>query len=153
MNVKALTLAAALACAAAAPMAAHAQWWAQHPAYLHAMSNLRLAYWLEAHHEAVDPQQNDDETRAMAAIRGAYQDLKGAAITDDKDIDDQPPANFDFSDHRGRLHRAMDLLRDAHDQLVKEEDNPDARGLRDRAVHHIEDAGRFTAAAIDDWHF
>ena len=154
MNLRALSVAAAaIACAAAAPMAAHAQWWSQHPAYLHAMSNLRTAYWLEAHREPADPAQSADEGNALREIRAAYKELKDAALVDDKDIDDQPPANFTYGDHAGRLHRALDLLHDAHDQIAKEEDNPSARGLRDRAAHHIDDAGRFTAAAIDAWHF
>ena len=154
MNLKTLSLAvAAMACAAAAPMAAHAQWWSQHPAYLHAMSNLRTAYWLEAHRMPDDPAQSQDEGRALREIRAAYQELKNASLVDDKDIDDQPPANFAFGDHRGRLHQAMDLLKDAHDQIAREEDNPAARGLRDRAAHHIDDAGRFTAAAINAWGF
>lgn len=33
------------------PAVAQAQWWQHHPKYLHAMSNLRTAYWLIAHHE------------------------------------------------------------------------------------------------------
>lgn len=154
MNLRAFSVAvAAVAFAAAAPMAAHAQWWAQHPAYLHAMQDLRQAYWLESHHETSDPAQSADEGHALAEIRTAYKALKDAAVIDDKDIDDLPPPNFDFSDHRGRLHRALDLLHQAHDQIANQEDNPAARGLRDNAVHHIDEAGRFTQAAIDEWHF
>jgi hypothetical protein len=154
MNLKTLSAGVvAMACCAAAPLAAHAQWWSQHPAYLHAMANLRTAYWLEAHREPAGPAQSADERKALNEIRVAYQELKDASLVDDKDINDQPPANFDFGDHGGRLHRALDLLRDAHDQIAKEEDNPAARGLRDRAAHHIDDAGRATAAAIHAWHF
>ena len=89
----------------------------------------------------------------MAAIRAAYGDLQQAAIMDDKNIDDQPPAQMNWADHSGRLHEAEALLHRAHNDLAQEEDNPAARGLRDRAVHHIDDAGRLTAAAISDWRF
>ena len=139
--------------ALALPMAAQAQWWAQHPAYLHAMSNLRQAYWLIERHDDWDSPAKPEEARAANEIRAAYQELKQAAIVDDKDIDDQPPPNFPWGDHRGRLHKAMDLLRDSHNQVSGEEDTPQARGLRDRAVKHIDEAGRWTDAAIHAWNF
>lgn len=87
----------------------------------------------------------------MASIRAAYGDLQQAAIRDDKNIDDQPPAQISWGDHSGRLHEAETLLHRAHDDLAQEEDNPAARGLRNRALHNIDDAGRLTAAAISDW--
>ncbi len=136
-----------------APAAAHAQWWAQHPAYVRAMSNLRQANWLLAHHDNWDQPANQAEGRAMAEIRAAYQELKGAAILDEKDIDDPPPPSFPFGDHRGRLHRAMDLLNQTHSEITAEEDNPAARGLRDRAVSHVDAAGRWTQAAINFWNY
>ena len=135
------------------PVSAHAQWWAQHPGYLKAMSDLRTAYWLISHHETADPAVNNEEQNAMNSIRVAYKDLKDASIVDDKDIDDQPPPDFVFGDHSGRLHHAMDLLKKAHDEVSGEEDNPAARGFRNRAVHNIDDAGRWTASAIQAWRF
>ena len=139
--------------AVALPFAAQAQWWSQHPGYLHAMSDLRSAYWLISHHETFDPAANDEERHALGEIRAAYGDLKQAAIVDNKDIDDQPPADFRFEDHRGRLRHALDLLHKAHNDIASEEDNPAARGLRDRSIRHIDDAGRWTDAALHAWHF
>jgi hypothetical protein len=135
------------------PVAAQAQWWSQHPGYLHAMSDLRSAYWLIQHRGPTDPMQGAEEHHAMDEIRAAYQALKEASIVDDKNIDDQPPADFVGGDHGGRLHKALDLLRRAHDEIGQEEDNPAARGLRGAATHHIDDAGRWTAAALQAWHF
>lgn len=135
------------------PLAAHAQWWQHHPKYLHAMSDLRTAYWLIQHHDPMDPPQGDEERRAMKAIRYAYQALKDASIMDDKDIDAQPPADMTWYDHRGRLHHALDLLKDAHEDVKGEEDDPAARGLRREASHRIEDAIHATADAISFWHF
>ena len=137
----------------AVPVAAQAPWWSQHPGYLHAMSDLRTAYWLIQHRAPSDPGQSAAERRAMGAIRVAYSDLQQAAIRDDKNIDDQPPPQTSWNDHGGRLHEAEQLLRRAHDDLAQEEDNPAARGLRAHAQRHIDDAGRLTAAAISDWHF
>jgi hypothetical protein len=135
------------------PVAAQAQWWQQHPGYVHAMSNLRTAYWLIQHRESQDPAANGEERRALKDVRYAYQELKDAAILDDKNIDDQPPADTPFYDHRGRLHKALDLLRDAHDQVDREEDDPAARGLKHRALKRIDDAAASTDAAIHAWNF
>jgi hypothetical protein len=135
------------------PLAAQAQWWQQHPKYLHAMSDLRSAYWLIQHHDPMDPAASFEEGRAMKQIRYAYQALKDASIVDDKNIDDQPPAQFNFYDHRGRLHRALDLLHEAHDDVAGEEEDPAARGLRRDAMRRIDKAAEATDEAIHSWHF
>ncbi|WP_428332578.1 hypothetical protein [Novosphingobium sp.] len=128
-------------------------WWSQHPGYLHAMADLRSAYWLIQHRAPTDPVQGAQEQRALGEIRAAYQDLRQASVIDDKNIDDQPPADFAWGDHGGRLHKAMALLQRAHADLAHEEDNPAARGLRNRATQHVDNAGRMTAAAMQAWHF
>jgi hypothetical protein len=135
------------------PAAAQAQWWSQHPGYLHAMSDLRTAYWLVQHRGADDPVQRAEEAQALNEIRAAYQQLKQASIMDNKDIEDQPPPDFVWGDHGGRLHKAEDLLQQAHNEIGLEEDNPAARGLRNRATVHIDNAGRQVAAAMQAWHF
>jgi len=148
----ALTL-AAFAAVSLAPLAAQAQWWQQHPAYLHAMSDLRQAYWLIQHRDLRDPVAKIEEQRASGAIRAAYQNLKDASILDNKDIDAQPPSDMTFGDHRGRLHRALDLLRDAHNEVNREEDDPAARGFKQRALHNIDQAAGATDAALHAWNF
>jgi hypothetical protein len=45
-------------------------------------------------------------------------------------------------DRAGRFHRAMELLDKAHNDIAREEDDPGVRGLRDRALHHIDEAHR-----------
>ena len=152
LNKPSLALAAVVA-VALTPLAAHAQWWQQHPAYLHAMSDLRQAYWLVEHRETQDRVAKLEERRAAGAIRAAYQSLKDASILDNKDIDDQPPADMTFGDHGGRLHRAMDLLRDAHTEVSKEEDDPAARGFRNRAIQQIDHAAAATNGALQAWNF
>lgn len=137
----------------AIPLAAQAQWWQHHPKYLHAMSNIRTAYWLIAHHERTDPVARPEERTALIAIRYAYQDLKDASIVDDKDIDAQPPAQTNFYDYRGRLHHALDLLREAHHDIEGEEDDRAALGFRHRAMRDIDKATHATEAAIRAWMF
>jgi hypothetical protein len=139
--------------ALALPLSAHAQWWSQHPGYLHAMSDLRTAYWMLQHHETFDPVANEEERHAIGEIRAAYLELREASVVDGKDIDDQPPADFAWGDHRGRLHKAMELLRRAQDEIGQEEDNPAARGLRNRAMRHIDEAGRSMIAAFRAWNY
>jgi len=135
------------------PMAAQAQWWQSHPHYLHAMSNLRMVYWLISHRDAMDPVANDYERHALKETHAAYQELKDAAIMDDKNIDDQPPPQTNFYDHRGRLHHALDLLREAHNDVTGEEEDPAALGLRHRALKHIDEAAQATDDAIHAWAF
>jgi hypothetical protein len=135
------------------PMAAHAQWWQQHPAYVHAMSDLRQAYWLVEHRDSRDPVAKDEEHRAAGAIRAAYQNLKDASIVDGKDIVDQPPADMNFDERSGRLHRAMDLLHDAHNEVAREEDDPAARGFKQRALVQIDRAAAATDAAMHAWNY
>ncbi len=132
---------------------AGAQWWQHHPRYLHAMSNLRTAYWLVSHHEQNDPMANSDERHALKEIARAYQDLKDASIVDERDIRDQPPADMNFWDHRGRLHRALDLLREARADIQGEEDDPAARDFRRGALKDIDKAIRATDDAIHAWMF
>ena len=142
------------ACAALIlPATAGAQWWQHHPKYLHAMSNLRTAYWLIAHREANDPEARPEEHQALKEISRAYQDLKDASIVDQKDLADQPPANMNFWDHRGRLHHALDLLREARADISGEEDDPAARGFRYGALKDIDKAIRATDSAIHVWMF
>jgi hypothetical protein len=154
MTFRALKIfAISLVVALTVPVAAQAQWWERHQGYLHAMSDLRTAYWLIAHHETNDPEVNQPERSALVDIRYAYQFLRDAAITDDKNIDDQPPSDAVAYDFRGRLHRASDLLQDAYDRVNREEDDPAAVGLRNRALHNIDKAVRSTNRAIRAWNY
>ncbi|KUR75128.1 hypothetical protein [Novosphingobium sp. FSW06-99] len=137
----------------ALPIAAHAQWWHQHPGYLRAMSDARMAYALVTHHDPRDPAQAVEESRAANEILAAYNDLKHAAIDDGKNINDQPPADFQWGDHRSRLQRANEMLYSARRDLQAEEDNPAAAGLRDRAIAHLGEASHLVGEAQRVWHF
>lgn len=106
-----------------------------HPAYLHALSDLRLARgYLE---QVEDPQVKGDAHRAIGEIDKAIDEIKHAAIDDGKDLHDHPPVDAGIPP-RGRFHRALDLLHAAHNDCAHAEDLPEARGLRDRALMHID---------------
>ena len=120
----------------------------RHPAYLHAISDLRTARWMLANRPggaAVTAHENE----AIVEIDRAINELSRAAINDGKNINNRPPADAP-ADYRGRLHRAADLLRTVRADTYREEDNPSAIGLRDRALGHIDAALRETDRAIHD---
>jgi hypothetical protein len=139
--------------ALAVPLAAQAathppgEWWHHHPHYVHAMSDVSTAYRLLQHAQA-DPPAKPEEQHALLAIRYAYQTLADASAVDRKNIEDIPPADTNTYDHRGRLHHALDLLHDAHNQVNVEEDDREALGLKARALKEIDTAAHATEEAI-----
>jgi len=134
-NVLRMALVAATI-AAIGPMAAPAQVPGPHPAYLHALSDLRAARhylhdgwaWGAVRHE-------DDD--AIKHIDLAIDEIKRAAIDDGKGVNDPFPIDRGLSPH-DRWRKANELLFAAHHDLDKAEDVPQSRGLRDRALMHID---------------
>ena len=122
----------------------------KHPAYLHALSDLRAA---RAHLERHDGGElRHEEKEAIHAINEAINDIKKASIDDGKDLNDHPPVDAGL-DHTGRLHRAKQLLEKAHEDIAHEEDNRSAQGLQqrafghiDRAIHEVDESIRIVAA-------
>jgi hypothetical protein len=109
-----------------------------HPAYLHALSDLRAARWLIEHRPG-DWQQTADEVESVRQIDAALHDIRGAAIDDGKDVADHPPVD-EAPDHRGRIRESLEYLRRARADISGDEDNGFANGLRDRAIGHIDGA-------------
>jgi hypothetical protein len=112
----------------------------RHPAYLHALTDLRHA---RAHLENLAPTHHMDreEQHAIAEIDRAIGEIKRAAIDDGKNLNDHPPVDAGM-DRPGRYHRALELLDKAHNDIAREEDDPSVRGLRNRALQHIDEAHR-----------
>ena len=132
----------------AVPFAANADLPGKHPFYLHALSDLRAARWL-IEHRAGDAAVSGQEDVAIVEIDKAIGEIKRAAIDDGKDIHDHPSVQGP-NDRPGRLHKALELLHKVHDDVAREEDDPMTRGLRDRAVGHIDEAMHATEHAISD---
>jgi hypothetical protein len=120
----------------------------KHPAYLHALSDLRAARWLVEHRPG-DTAVSGDEDVALVRIDETINEIKHASIDDGKDIHDHPPVDEKL-DRRGRLHRAEELLKRSRADIAREEDDPMVRGLRDRAIRHLDDAIRATHKVIRD---
>jgi hypothetical protein len=111
---------------------------ASHPAYLHALSDLRAARWLIEHRPG-DWQQSVDEVEAVRRIDSAINEIRHAAIDDGKSLAYHPVVD-ERPDHRGRIHEAIDYLRRARTDVSSGESNAFANGLRDRAIAHIDGA-------------
>jgi hypothetical protein len=116
-----------------------------HPAYLHALTDLRHA---RAHLQRPDGGElREQEKKAIHEIDEAIKEIKKASIDDGKDLDDHPPVDVKL-DWRGRLHRALELVNKAHNDVAQEEDNAFAQGLQQRALEHIDKAHHHIEEAI-----
>jgi hypothetical protein len=108
-----------------------------HPAYLHALSDLRLA---RAYLDKIAwPPVQRDEEHAIREIDAAINEIKMASIDDGKTLEDHPPIDAHMRPD-GRFRKALELLDKAHNDTARAEDVPQARGLRDRAIGHIDRA-------------
>jgi hypothetical protein len=130
------------------PFAANADVPGKHPAYLHALTDLRAARWMEEHRPG-DAAVSAHEDVAVAEIEAAIREIKKAAIDDGKNLEDHPATDVP-NNRPGRLHKARELLHKVHSDVAREEDDPMTRGLRDRAIGHIDAAIRATDAALAD---
>lgn len=119
-----------------------------HPAYLHALSDLRTARWF-LYHQPGDARVYADEDAGIAEIDAAIGEMKRAAIDDGKNIDDHP--NIDVHDHGSRLLKAIETLNRAHHDADREEDNPELQGLQHRIIEHIDRARDAARRAHDAW--
>lgn len=118
----------------------------RHPAYLHALTDLRHA---RAHLQRPDGGElRHEEQEAIHHIDDAINEIKKASIDDGKDLNDHPPVDAKL-DHAGRLHRALELLNKAHDDISREEDNQFAQGLQQKAMGHIDKAHHEVQEAIN----
>ncbi len=120
----------------------------RHPAYLHALSDLRAARWMLEHRPG-DAAVSSHEDDAIHEIDRAIGELRAAAIDDGKNVNDHPGVDRP-NDRSGRLHKAVELLRKVHADTDREEDDPQARGLKHRALEHIDGALHATEAAVRD---
>jgi hypothetical protein len=119
-----------------------------HPAYLHALTDLRHA---RAHIDkfTMNGRVDSDEAHAVRAIDAAIHDIKEAAIDDGKNLNDHPPVDERW-ERADRFHRAMELLDRAYGDIDKHESDRWARGLKHRALGHIDEARHAIHHALHD---
>ena len=130
------------------PFAALADMPGKHPGYLHALSDLRAARWF-LNHQPGDAKVYADEDVAITEIDAAISEIKRASIDDGKDLNDHP--NVDLKEHGSRLLKSIETLKKAQADLEHEEDNPEVRELRHRALEHIAHATHAAEKAHDAW--
>ena len=118
-----------------------------HPAYLHALTDLRYARFLLE--KPAKPEVKWDEGNAVREIDAAINEIKQAAIDDGKPLEDHPPIDAKMK-HRGRLKQAEELLRKAASDIDEKEQNEFAKGLRARANGHIHQAEHAVHEAMND---
>jgi len=106
-----------------------------HPAYLHALSDLRAARHYLGDNWSWGAVRHDDDM-AIHEIDAAIDEIKRAAIDDGKGVSDPFPIDAHLSPH-DRFRKANELLGKAMHDLDHAEDVPQSRGLRDRAMMHI----------------
>ena len=136
----AITLCPLSACAQEVP--------GRHPAYLHALTDLRKAHWL-LEHQPGDAKVYGDEDVALSEIDATIVEIKRAAIDDGKDLHDHP--DLDVHQHGSRLLRSIESLKTARADIDQEEDNPEIRELRHRSIEHLDRAIRAAERAHDEW--
>jgi len=120
----------------------------KHPAYLHALSDLRAARWF-LYHQPGDAKVYQGEDIGIQEIDKAIAEIKRAGIDDGKDINDHP--NVDVKEHGSRLLKATETLKKAKADIDQEEDNPEVRESRHRANDHIERAIKAAESAHSEW--
>ena len=138
MNLRTLPLILIGLASVLTPFAAGADTPGRHPAYLHARSDLRAAQFL------LRVQEEEGGVRRRLAeadheVEAAIGEIDRAALIDRNDLQDHPPVDRNL-DRRGRFARIVELLRSARADLGREEDNGRARGWRDAAYRHIDQA-------------
>lgn len=148
MKPKSVALLSGLLLLLVLPLAANADLPGKHPYYLHALSDLRAARWLIEHRPG-DAAVSGQEDVAVAEIDKTIGEIRKAAIDDGKDIHDHPQIDAP-NEHPGRLHKSLELLRKVHSDLDREEDDPMTQGLKDRALHHLDEAIHANEQAIRD---
>ncbi|WP_148289751.1 hypothetical protein [Ideonella sp. B508-1] len=120
----------------------------RHPAYLHALSDLRAAHWL-LEHQPGDARVYAGEDVAINETDATYHEIRRASIDDGKDLHDHPA--LDVNGHGSRLLRAIEALKQARADIDQEEDNPEVHELRHRAHEHLDKAIHAAEAAHNAW--
>jgi hypothetical protein len=109
------------------------------------LSDLRAARHYLNDGWAWEPVRHDDNA-ALREIDAAIREIKMAAIDDGKGVNDPFPIDRHLGPH-DRFRKANELLASAHNDLSKAEDVPSSRGLRDRAINHVDVAHQIVDTA------
>lgn len=120
----------------------------EHPAFLHALSDLRFAR-ANLERSGGDTQAKWDERHAIADVDSAIKKIKEAAYDDGKSLSDHPSVDATL-DRPGRLHHALEALDSAHRDVSEEEDDAFVQKLKVRALKDIDSAVERTQRGLCD---
>lgn len=118
----------------------------EHPAFLHALSDLRAAraYIKKKETEKISDALRKANDAALASVEKTLAEIKQASIDDGKNIDDLPKKDAKLSS--GPDHRARELCWSARKDIEKRETDPKVADLRkqvladlDQAVKHLDE--------------
>ena len=112
---------------------------ARHPAYVHALVDLRAARWLLKNKGGGNWEQTAEEQNALSQIDAAMSDIRAVGIDDRKRQEDHAKLD-DHADHMNRLHQAMEFLKQARTDLTQGEDDAFGNNLRERTYKNIDKA-------------
>ncbi|HEY4301247.1 MAG TPA: hypothetical protein VGM73_10260 [Candidatus Didemnitutus sp.] len=139
-------LASAVLAAFLLPATSRAEPVNHHPAFLHALTDLRDARWCLEYRPG-DWAMRADENLAITEVDRAIDEIRHAAIDDGRNGSMHHPGEGRV-DRLGRLHQALELLRRAYHDASGEEDNPASREWRHHALEHMDSAIHATERAI-----
>ena len=121
----------------------------RHPFYMHARADLRRAQELMEVRD--EPNVMRDLAAASREADAAIRELDAAALWDRKDVDSNPTVDI-HTDRTGRFRAIARFLIAARHNMDRDEDDPQARDWRDRALDHVDRAIQCVRhAARDDW--
>jgi hypothetical protein len=150
MQFRTLTLSLLGLAAAISPAVVNADSPGRHPAYLRARSDLRAAQFLLRVRD--EPNVTRRLVEADREIEAAVREVDRAAVLDRKDLEDHPRVDTNLA-RKDRFRKIVELLRSARADLGHEEDNGAARGWRDAAYGHIDQALEHMHRAAVDLHW
>ena len=118
----------------------------KHPAYLHALTDLRLA---REYLDKITPDValDNNELNAIGEINGAMDDINTAAIDDSKDIASFREVDVDLQ-RTSRYGKALELLNKTYEDIRREEVNGFAQSSQKQALRHINNAISIVKRAV-----
>lgn len=121
----------------------------RHPGYYRAISDLNWARAiLKAEFDGGAP--GADEQHAVSEITTAMVAIHSADMDNGNYAPGQANPNVQFAP-RDRFRRVTELLSKARNEIGREEDNPEARQLRNNAWVHIDAANNYIRDAASYW--
>ena len=148
---KSLFLFMALCLLCGAGFTAQAQEYGRHPAYMRALSDLRL---MRTYLDRMTPSEriDDDQASAIAEIDAAIGEIRQASINDGKDPNWRAPIDAQLTP-ADRWRHARESGNAAWHDLDQEEDNGSANVMKHRAMDHIEKANHIVDHIIKLRHY